>query len=65
MKHSSLAEGKELIIDVPVDPRGINEVYIDDNIGLAVDIPGSGNAKRIEQAALLAIYTAARALSPK
>ena len=23
------AEGKELIIDVPVDPRGINEVYID------------------------------------
>ena len=58
------AEGKELIIDVPVDPRGINEVYIDDNIGLSVDIPGSGNAKRIERAALLAIYTAARALSP-
>jgi hypothetical protein len=37
---------------------------IDDNIGLAVDVPGSGNAKRIERAALLAIYTAARALSP-
>jgi hypothetical protein len=25
-----LTKGKELIIDVPVDPRGINEVYIDD-----------------------------------
>ena len=58
------AEGKELIIDVPIDARGINEVYIDDNVGLAVDLPGSGNAKRIERAALLAIYTAARALSP-
>ena len=58
------AEGKELIVDVPVDPRGTNEVYIDDIIGLAVDFPGSGNANRIERAALLAIYTAARALSP-
>ena len=32
------AEGKELIVDVPVDARGIADVYIDNTIALTVDV---------------------------
>ena len=30
--------GKELIVDVPVDPKGIADVYIDNTIALGVDM---------------------------
>ena len=49
-----------MIVDVPVDPRGTADVYIDDTIGLCVDIEGSDNAKRLENAILLAIHVAPR-----
>ena len=54
------SEGKDLIIDVPVDARGTVDVYIDDTISLTVDVEESNNVQRIEQATLLAIHCAAR-----
>ena len=53
-------DGKELIVDVPVDPRGVTDVYIDDTIGLCVDLPETNNAERLKNAILLAIHAAAR-----
>ena len=53
-------EGKDLIIDVPVDARGTAYVYIDDTIALTVDVEDSNNAQQLDQATLLAIYCAAR-----
>jgi hypothetical protein len=53
------AKGAELIVHIPVDPRGIHDIYIDDIIGLTVDIPGSNNVARGQAAALLAINTTA------
>ena len=35
--------GQELIVDIDVNPRGFNDVYIDDMIPLTVDIPGTDN----------------------
>ena len=52
--------GRELIVDVPVDPRGTTDVYIDDTMGLTIDVAGSNNAMRLERAILLAIHVAAR-----
>ena len=54
------AEGKELIIGVPVDARGIADVYIDDTIALTVDVENSNNVQRLKQATLLAKYCSAR-----
>ncbi len=54
------ADGRELIVDVPVDSRGYIDVYIDDTTGLTVDLPDSGNAERLEAAIPLAIEVAAR-----
>jgi hypothetical protein len=54
------AEGRELIVDIPVDPRGYADVYIDDTTGLCVDIPGTKHADRLEAAIPLAIEVAAR-----
>jgi len=53
-------KGKQLIVDVPVNPRGVTDVFIDDTIGLTVDIEGSNNIIRLERAILLAIHVAAR-----
>jgi hypothetical protein len=58
------AEGKPLIVDVPVDPKGKSDLYIDDLISLAVDIPGSDNVKRLERGNLLAIHATARPKHP-
>ena len=54
------AEGKDLIIDVPVDARGTADVNIDDTISLTVDVEDSNNVQRLEQATLLAIHCAAQ-----
>eukprot|EP00957_Ditylum_brightwellii_P084096 6393541-Ditylum_brightwellii.AAC.1 len=54
------AKGKELTVDVPVDPKGKVDVYIDDKAGLVVDIPDTNNTLRLERAILLAIHMAAR-----
>ena len=37
------AVGRQLILDVPVYPKGVVDVYIDDTVGLTVDQPGSNN----------------------
>ena len=58
------AEGRDLIVDVPVDPRGIAEVYIDDTLGLTVDIAGTNNDSRLEKSILLAIHVVARPKHP-
>ena len=52
--------GKEIIVDVPVDAKGIADIYIDDTIALMVDVENSNNIQRLEQSTLLAIHYAAR-----
>jgi hypothetical protein len=47
-------------VDVPVDPRGTADVYIDDTIAFCVDVEPSDNAMRLENAILLAIHATAR-----
>ena len=54
------APGKELIVNVEVDERGTHEMYLDDLIGLTIDIPNTDNRARAERAPLLAIHTCAR-----
>ena len=50
------AEGKVLIIDVPVDERGTAEVYIEYTISVTVDIKDSNNVQRFKQVSILAIH---------
>ena len=50
--------GRDLIVDIPVDSRGIVDLYIDDFCGLTVDI--DDNATRLERAPLLALVSAAQ-----
>jgi hypothetical protein len=52
--------GCVLIVDFPVDSWGMLDVYINDTIGLTVDLPDTDNADRMESAPLLAIHTVAR-----
>ncbi len=54
------AEGKQLVVNVPVNPKGLLDVYIDDEIGITVDLPGSDNALRMARAPLLAIHAVSR-----
>ena len=56
----TFAEGKYLIIDVPVDARGTADVYIDDTNALTLDAKESNNIQRLEQATFLAIHSAAQ-----
>jgi hypothetical protein len=53
------AEGTDLIVYIPVDPRGTRDIYIDDLIQATVIIDGTDNVIRCEQAMLLAINTCA------
>ena len=52
------ATGRELIVDIPVDPRGCADVYINDTTGLTVDLLGTSNADRLKAAIPLAIKVA-------
>ena len=58
-------EGKELIVDLQINDHGTHEMYLDDLIGLGIDLPGTDNIHRSERAPLLAIHTCARPLHPK
>jgi hypothetical protein len=51
----TIAEGVEQIVNIPVDPQGMGNVYIDDLIQTAVIIDGTNNSIRCECATLLAI----------
>jgi hypothetical protein len=53
------AMGRELIVNVPVDPCGYADVYIDNTTGLTINIPGTRNANRLEATTPLAIKVAA------
>jgi hypothetical protein len=50
--------GRDLIVDITVDPRGTVDLYIDDFCGLTVDI--DDNATCLKRAPLLALVSAAR-----
>ncbi len=52
--------GRELIVDIPIDPRGYADMYIDDTTGLTIDLPGTHNANKLKAAIPLAIEVAAR-----
>jgi hypothetical protein len=52
--------GRELIVDIEVNPRGVNDIYLDDFISLTVDIQGTNNLERCAGAPLLAIAATAR-----
>jgi hypothetical protein len=45
--------GKELIVNVEINPRGIHDIYINDLIGLGLDLPDCNNIRRSERAPLL------------
>ena len=51
--------GIELIVNIPINPRGLHNIYIDDVILLMVDIPGTNNITRGQSASLLAINATA------
>ena len=51
--------GKELIVDIDVNPRGIHDIYINVMIAITVDIPGTNNLARCAAAGLLAIHATA------
>ena len=53
------AIGRELIVNVPVNPHGYADVYIDDTTGLTINLPGIRNTDRLEAAIPLAIEVAA------
>ena len=57
-------EGRELIVNIPINPRGINDVYVDDIIPLTVGLPNTDNMLRCESAALLAIHATVRESHP-
>ena len=48
--------GRDLVVDIPVDPSGTVVLYIDDLYGLTVDI--NDNALCLERAPLLALGSA-------
>jgi hypothetical protein len=51
--------GRELIVDIPTDPRGYADGYIDDTTALTVNLTGTQNAEQLEAAIPLAIEIAA------
>jgi hypothetical protein len=53
------ASGCELIIDIPIDPRGYADVYINDTMGLTINLPKTMNAECLEAVIPLAIEVAA------
>ena len=48
-------QGSELILDIPIDARGMHNIYIDDIISPIVNIPGNDNVTCAQAAALLAM----------
>jgi hypothetical protein len=49
------AKGATQIVDIPIDPQGTGDVYINDFIEATIVIKGTDNVTRCEQAMLLAI----------
>lgn len=53
-------EGKELAINLNVSDKGTHKMYLDDIIGLCIDLPDTSNIKRSQAAPLLAIHSCSR-----
>ena len=45
--------GRNLIVDIPIDPRGIIDLYIDDFLGLTINLEDTDNATCLKRAPLL------------
>jgi hypothetical protein len=58
--HEPFGEGKDLIVNIPVDPKGTHDVYLEDIIALTVNVQGSNNLDYCAGAALLAIEATAQ-----
>ena len=58
-------QGLELIVDIPINPRGTHDIYIDDIINLTINIPGTDHVARTKGAALLAMDATAHPNHPK
>jgi hypothetical protein len=56
-------EGRELIVDINIDPRGMNDIYINDVISLTVEINGTDNLVRCNRAPLLMFDRCSRPLA--
>jgi hypothetical protein len=56
-KSIPLGIGQKLIVDIPDNPRGTNNIYINDLISLTVEIEGTDNLVQCNHAPLLAIDT--------
>jgi hypothetical protein len=50
-----IAEAKEFVISVPATDKGGANVFIDNTFAHTVDLPNSGNIKRLERGILLAL----------
>jgi hypothetical protein len=53
------ASSRELIVDIPINPRGYADVYIHNTMGLTINLTGTMNAECLEAAIPLAIEVAA------
>jgi hypothetical protein len=62
--NTPFGEGRELIVEVEVNKFGIHDIYIDDLIGLGLDLPNLNNCKRSERAPLLAMDICAHRPDP-
>ncbi len=51
--------GRELIVDIPINPQGDADIYIDDTTALTINLTGTRNAEQLEAAIPLAIEIAA------
>jgi hypothetical protein len=51
---------RNLIVDIPINPQGYPDVYINNTTGLTVNLPGIMNANQLEAAISLAIELAAQ-----
>jgi hypothetical protein len=59
------AKGLELIVDIPVDPQGTTDVYIDNLVSLVVNVEGTDNLVRCDRAPLFGIETVLCPLDPE
>ena len=54
--------GRELVVDIELNEKGMSDVFIDDTFAQTLDLPGSDNVVRVSNASLLAIHAIARPL---
>ena len=55
----------ELIVDIPINPRGTHNIYIDDIINLTINIPSTDHVACAKGAALLAMDATTRQNHPE